>query len=81
MRLNNRVAIATGGASGIGKAVCLGFAREGAKVVIADILIETGRETETWCGNPPSIQNPVLLKNRNRVRYTSRDRPRALNRE
>ncbi len=37
MRLKDKVAIITGGADGIGKAFCLGYAREGAKLVIADI--------------------------------------------
>jgi 3-oxoacyl-[acyl-carrier protein] reductase len=46
MRLGDYVAIVTGGARGIGKAVCLGYAEEGAKVIIADILVEEGKETE-----------------------------------
>lgn len=37
MRLKDKVAIVTGGAEGIGKSFCLGFAKEGAKIVIADI--------------------------------------------
>ncbi len=36
-RLDGRVIIVTGGAQGIGKAYCQGLAREGAKVVVADI--------------------------------------------
>ena len=35
--LKDKVVIVTGGAHGIGKAYCLGFAQAGAHVVIADI--------------------------------------------
>ena len=45
MRLENKVAIVTGGAAGIGRAICELFAQEGAKVVIGDIDSDGGRET------------------------------------
>jgi NAD(P)-dependent dehydrogenase (short-subunit alcohol dehydrogenase family) len=38
MRLKDKVAIITGAAQGIGAAFAVGFAKEGARVVIADIL-------------------------------------------
>ena len=40
-RLKNRVAIVTGAGQGIGRALALGLAREGAKVAIADINEES----------------------------------------
>lgn len=42
MRLQDRVAVVTGGANGIGVAYALGMAKEGARVVIADLDQEAG---------------------------------------
>lgn len=52
MRLQNKVAIITGAASGIGRATAIVFAREGAKVVIADIQEHSRLDTET----PPTVE-------------------------
>ncbi len=45
MRLQNKVAIITGASSGIGRESALLFAAEGARVVVADVNDEGGRET------------------------------------
>lgn len=45
MQLKDKVTVVTGAASGIGRATALAFAREGARVVVADILVEGGEET------------------------------------
>jgi NAD(P)-dependent dehydrogenase (short-subunit alcohol dehydrogenase family) len=44
MRLSSKVAIVTGGGSGIGRATALLFAQEGAKVVVGDYNPELGRK-------------------------------------
>jgi NAD(P)-dependent dehydrogenase (short-subunit alcohol dehydrogenase family) len=44
-KLKDRVAIVTGGASGIGRAAAVRFAQEGADVVVADLNGEKGAET------------------------------------
>lgn len=54
MRLKDKVAIITGGSSGIGKAITLGYLREGAKVVISALrepqCMETVKEAESLGG-------------------------------
>ena len=73
MKLKNRVVIITGGGSGIGRACSEEFAKEGARVVIADINFNTAKETmqlindsggvalavEADVSNPNSVQKLV----------------------
>ena len=50
MRLANKVAVVTGAASGFGKAIAETFAREGARVVVADINGQGAREVAQGIG-------------------------------
>ncbi|WP_039788438.1 SDR family NAD(P)-dependent oxidoreductase, partial [Paenibacillus riograndensis] len=45
MRLRDKVAVVTGAASGMGKAIAILYASEGAKVVVSDIKLEAANET------------------------------------
>jgi 3-oxoacyl-[acyl-carrier protein] reductase len=65
MILQKKVALVTGGAQGIGRAIALRLAREGARVVISDINMEKARETsrelETQGGEALAVEGNVAL--------------------
>jgi NAD(P)-dependent dehydrogenase (short-subunit alcohol dehydrogenase family) len=50
-RLDDRVAVVTGSATGIGRAIALRFATEGARVVVADVKSELGASTVKAIGD------------------------------
>ena len=51
MRLKNKVAIVTGGASGFGEGIVKRFAKEGAQVLVADINIEGAEKVASEINN------------------------------
>lgn len=62
MRLKNKVAIITGGASGFGKGIVEKFVKEGAKVVIADINYDSAKELQNVIGDRAIAVNVDVSK-------------------
>jgi NAD(P)-dependent dehydrogenase (short-subunit alcohol dehydrogenase family) len=71
MKLTDKVAIITGAASGMGKAMALLFAEEGARVVVADIDDTGGKQTTDEINSSngkavfvhTDVSNPTDIKN------------------
>ena len=66
-RLTGKIAFITGGGTGIGRATAILFAREGARVAIADIDAASGEETAHLAGNEAiairtDVTNPDSLQ-------------------
>src|SRR3982750_4176818 len=57
MRLKDKVALITGGASGIGKATAELFAREGARVTVADYSTDAGQDTVRGINETGGVAN------------------------
>ncbi len=67
MRLKDKTALITGAGSGIGRAIAIGYAAEGANVVAADINLSTAQDTvktiDAAGGNALALKVDVSQKN------------------
>ena len=61
MRFEEKVVLVTGGARGIGAAICRAFAREGAYVVVADIDLKVAQKTAASLDHQKNQHLPVRV--------------------
>jgi 3-oxoacyl-[acyl-carrier protein] reductase len=59
MKLEGKVAVVTGGGSGIGEATCLRLARDGARVAVLDINLDAAELTAGLAGDGMAVQADV----------------------
>ena len=77
MKLDDRVALVTGGGSGIGRAICLAFAEEGARVVVNDTRLEEAERTVKALSDPArgrAIQADVADSGQVKAMFTTVER-------
>ena len=66
MRLSDKIAIVTGGGSGFGSGIVRKFAKEGAKVIVADIQLENAKKVANSAGGiavEVDVSNSLSFKN------------------
>ena len=77
MKLHDRIALVTGGGSGIGRAICLAFAEEGARVVVNDTRLEEAERTVKALSDPArgrAIQADVADSGQVKAMFTTVER-------
>ena len=63
-RLNNKVAVVTGGGQGIGRGIACAFASEGARIAIIDIDAKTAASAGTPCPRSAPIRGRSMVRAR-----------------
>jgi NAD(P)-dependent dehydrogenase (short-subunit alcohol dehydrogenase family) len=62
MELKGKTAVVSGAGSGIGRAVALGLAREGANVVVSDVSTNAGEETVRLIGESVPESQSIFMR-------------------
>src|SRR4030095_4512390 len=78
MRLEGKIALVTGGGSGIGRAIARRFAEEGARVVVNDIRKDAAERTVAEIGGGPARPIAADVADSTAVRAVFAERGRAV---